>query len=790
MQPIVKLTILLSLSVNRKGILFLFIILFFLNFTPINSQTVQKEKQPLDVVLKILETRYNIVFSYIDSNVKGKNVILPEENITLTKALKILETGTKLEFQLLDNRFVVISVKKNKRRRYRTQRLKEVIITNYLTSGLTKLNDGTLTLKPDTFGILPGLIEPDVLQTIQALPGIMSLDETVSNINVRGGTHDQNLLLWDGIKMYQSGHFFGLISAFNPYITKQINVFKNGTRAKYGDGISSVIDIELPNIIDNEFKAGAGFNLINADAFAKIPLSHNTELQLSTRRSLTDLMTTPTYDQYFKRVFQDSDLTNFGQNDNTIDKMEDFYFYDITAKFLYDITEKDKIRLNFLNVNNKLNYQEQSRINDVSEALNSKLSQQNTALGLTYIRDWNRDMSTSVQAYVSNYDLDATNFDIINNQRLIQENKVVDGSLKFDLDYTFNENFKFNTGYQFSEVGISNLEDVNNPVFRSYIKEVVRSHAVYGEAAFLSNSARTNIKFGSRINYFEKFSSSRFEPRFSFSQRFLKTFRFEVLGELKSQTSSQIIDLQNDFLGIEKRRWVLANNQDIPIVKSEQISAGIHYNKNKLLITAEAYIKEVDGITTRSQGFQNQFQFIKAIGSYRIKGIDLLINKQFDDIVSTWFSYSYSKNDYTFPDLNNGLPFPNNIDTRHAFTLSGIYTYNDIKLALGLNWHSGKPTTKPVDIADGFFNIINYEAPNSSNLDDYLRADCSLTYDFDISRTARATFGASVWNVLNKKNIINTYYTIIEDEDGNNDISKIENQSLGITPNVSLRVNF
>ncbi len=787
---------------NRKGILFLLILLFFLNFTSINSQTIQKEKQPLSAVLKILEARYNIVFSYVDSNIKGKKVTPLKDNITLDEVLRNLKKETTLNFQLLNKRFVVISVKKAKKRSFRMQRLKEVIITNYLTSGLTKLNDGTLTLKPDTFGILPGLIEPDILQTIQALPGVISLDETVSNINVRGGTHDQNLLLWDGIKMYQSGHFFGLISAFNPYITKEINVFKNGTRAKYGDGISSVIDIQLPNDIDNEFKAGGGFNLINADAFAKIPLSRNTELQLSTRRSVTDLITTPTYDQYFKRVFQDSDLTNFGQNDNAIDKKEDFYFYDITAKFLYDITKKDKIRLHFLNVNNQLNYEEQSRINDVNEALNSKLSQQNTATGLTYIREWYNNLSTSAQFHISNYDLDATNFDIINNQRLIQENEVLDRSVKLDLNYTFNEHLKLNTGYQFSEIGISNLEDVNNPNFRSYIKEVLKTHSIFSEGSFLSNNAKTNIKFGSRINYFKKFKKSIIEPRLSFSQRFLKTFRFELLGEFKSQTSSQIIDLQNDFLGIEKRRWVLSNNNKeaevhngktihpVPILKSKQFSAGIHYNKNKLLITAETYIKKVDGITTRSQGFQNQYQFINGIGSYKIKGIDVLINKQFNDIVSTWFSYSYSKNDYTFPTLNNGMPFPNNVDTRHAFTLSGIYTYNDLKLALGFNWHSGKPTTAPINIEEGFINTINYTAPNSSNLNDYLRADCSATYNFDISRTARATIGASVWNILNKKNIINTYYTILETEDEGPIISKVENQSLGITPNISLRVNF
>jgi len=779
--------------VNRKGILSIFISLFFLNIAFLNAQTIQKEKQPLIAVLKILEDKHNIKFSYADITIKDKEAFIPKDNLSLNEALEFLKLETNLDFEILDNRFIAIKNLRVTNITLNTQRLEEIVVTIYLTTGISKLNDGSIKIKPETFGILPGLIEPDVLQTIQSLPGVISIDETVSNINVRGGTHDQNLLLWDGIKMYQSGHFFGLISAFNPYITKEINVSKNGTRAKYGDGISSIIDMQLPNEIDNQFKAGMGFNLINADAFAKIPLSKNTELQLSTRRSVTDLITTPTYDQYFKRIFQDSDV------ENSIDKSEEFYFYDITAKFLYNITEKDKLRIHFLNVNNHLNYDEQTRVNDRNESLNSKLSQRNIATGITYTRDWNSKLSTTAQVYVSNYDLDATNFDISNNQRLIQENEVFDGSAKLDVNFTANNNLKINAGYQFIEVGISNLEDVNNPVFRSYIKEVVRSHSVYAEGSFLSNNAKTNLTLGNRINYLPKFDMYLFEPRLSFSQRFLNYFRFELLGEIKSQTTSQIIDLQNDFLGIEKRRWVLSNNnteivingnqtiQPIPIIKSKQVSAGIHYNKNKLLISAETYLKEVDGITARSQGFQNQFQFINAIGNYEIKGVDFLINKQFSNVFSTWLSYTYSKNDYTFPTLNDGNPFPNNVDIRQALALSGVYTYRDIKLALGLNWHSGKPTTNTINEDDTLTSgIINYESPNNNNLDDYLRADCSATYDFNISKTAHATIGASVWNILNKKNIINTYYTL----DNDNMVTKVENQSLGITPNVSIRVNF
>lgn len=776
----------------------IFILLFFLNLANLKAQTIQKEKQPLITILKALEEKYNVSFSYVDDAIKTKQATQVKDDLTLQEALEFLKLETNLDFELLDNRFVVIKKPQRDSNLYNTQRLEEIVISNYLTSGITKLNDGSVNIKPETFGILPGLIEPDVLQTIQALPGVLSANETVSNINVRGGTHDQNLLLWDGIKMYQSGHFFGLISAFNPYTTEQINVYKNGTRAKYGDGISSIIDMQLPDDIDNEFKAGLGFNLINADGYAKIPLSKKTELQLSTRRSITDLINTATFEQYSKRIFQDSDFNKGKNNANSISQNESFYFYDITAKFLYDITKKDKIRLHFFKVYNDLNYDEQSTINERSEALNSKLTQRNSAIGLTYTRDWNKKLSTTSQVYVSNYVLDAINFDIINDQRLIQENEIYDGSVKIDINYNPNNQLKFNSGYQFTEVGISNLEDVNNPVFRSFIKNVVRTHAIYGETSFLSNHAKTKLVFGTRLNYIEKFDMIFAEPRLSFSQRFLNHFRFEVLGEFKSQTTSQIIDLQNDFLGIENRRWVLANNKNeievvnnkniypVPITKSKQASVGIHYNKNKLLISAEGYIKKADGITTRSQGFQNQYQFVNSIGSYKIKGIDVLLNKQFSDIVSTWVSYSYSTNNYTFENLNNGNPFPNNTDIRHALTFATTYTYKDLKVALGLNWHSGTPNTEPALNGNPDNARITYASPNSSNLDDYLRTDCSATYAFNFSDNVKATIGASVWNVLNKKNIINTYYTL----DDRNGINKVENESLGITPNVSFRVHF
>lgn len=768
---------------SKKTKHFLVFVIFFSSFYWLPSQSLTREPIPLVKFLEFFQNVHHITFSYADANIEDKMIVVPEKTLSITELIAYIEieTGLSLE-QIGESNFVIRNLFQEEDKM--VEFLDEILVTNYLTKGISLKNDGAINIKPQKFSILPGLIEPDVLQTIQALPGIQSVDERVSSINVRGGTNDQNLILWDGIKMYQSGHFFGLISAFNPYLTKDVIVSKNGTSAMYGDGVSSIIDMKSSDQVSSKVSGGAGFNLISADAYARVPLSNNMEVQVSARRSITDLIITPTYDQYFKRIFQDTDLTT--QNNNAVSSDERFYFYDASLKLLYNITNKDKIRFNVLNVYNDLSYEELSTIDDIDQNLNSKLTQSNLALGVEYIREWSKDLRTKAQVYLSNYDLYASNSNANNGQRLIQENEVVDNGFKFQVNYLLEKNLNYNGGYQYTEVGISNLEDVNTPVFKRYIKNVLRTHSLYNEIRFTSNSKNTSARIGLRTNYVDKFSEFFIEPRLSFTQKFLDHFRFEILGELKSQTTSQVIDLQNDFLGVEKRRWILSNNEDIPIINSKQASIGVHYNDNQLTISAEAYVKQIEGITTRSQGFQNQYQFIDAIGNYNIKGVDILVNKRFTNF-STWLSYTFSKNDYTFEELNFGQPFPNNVDIRHAFTFAGTYAFNNLKVALGLNYRSGKPFTKPnADTPLSSANFINYRSPNSSNIDDYIRTDISATYKFKFTNASDAIIGFSIWNLLDRKNIINTYYTI----DNSETISKVQHQSLGITPNVTFRVKF
>lgn len=770
---------------NKKLLCLIFYCLSiaFCNLTFCQEQ--QAEKSLVQILLDI-EKQHDVKFSFETKTIANISISPLHQELSIKQILDHLNLVTDLDFEMLNDRFIVITAKTALDIQNKVQQLKEVIITNYLTKGISKRNDGSIKTNTEAFDILPGLIEPDVLQIVQNLPGIMSVDERISNINVRGGTNDQNLILYEGIRMYQSGHFFGLISAFNPYLSDNITISKNGTSAKFGNAVSSTIAIKNSDNLDKKTSVGVGGNMLSIDGYAKIPLSNKTELQLSARRSYTDLLVSKTYDSYFDRIFNDSELNTSSNINTLLAQDERFLFYDFNAKFLYDIDNTSKLRINIMSMSNDLDYKQVFISTDSHfQETKSKLNQTSYGASATYSKLINSDINFSAQVYYSNYDLDAKNNNVTNNQLLIQENKVEDFGFRLDLSKTVSEDINFNSGYQFNDVAVTNFEDVINPNYTSLVKEIIRTHALFGEIEWYSPSRETFIRLGSRISYFGKLSEVLIEPRFTVNYKFLDYFRLEVLGELKSQSITQIIDLQQDFFGIEKRRWQLANDNDVPIITSEQASAGLSYNQNNLLVSIEGYYKGVNNITARSQGFQNQFQFTNDTGYYIVKGIDFLVNKRFSEF-STWLSYTYSKNDYNFNAINDSESFPNTIDLRHVVNSSFTYNGEKLKIGIGFNWHSGRPFTSPLALQDDTNSIIEYNTPNSSRLDDYFRTDISAIYKLKLSKGIDAEVGASIWNIFNQTNIINRFYTLNADDA----IVEIDNKSLKFTPNLSFRVNF
>lgn len=665
------------------------------------------------------------------------------------------------------------------------EELNPVLIPVFLTAGLQKTTDGSTVLNTKKFGILPGLSEPDVLQSIQTLPGVESSNESIANINIRGGTNDQNLMLWDNIKMYHSGHFFGLISAYNPNLTNKVVVTKNGTSAEYSDGVSGTVNMSTNNEIKNSISGGAGINLISGDIFVEIPLAKNLEIDLSARHSITDFINTPTYSNYYKKSFQDSEINADNTDKNT---QSDFYFYDYTAKILYDLNEKHQFRANFIGITNELNYSENYN-NDESKSKSSALSQKNIGLGGNWKAQWTNKLSTHLSSYYSRYNIDSRDYRIANDQLLTEANEVIETGSKFNLRYVFNENMQLLNGYQINETGMLNQTRVSTPFYSSTKKNVLLNHALFTEAEY--NKNKTYFRLGLRLNYFQKFQKLLLEPRINFRQELSNQLAVKLEGEFKNQTTTQIIDFEDDFLGVEKRRWQLVNNKDIPIAKSKQASAGFEFQDNNWNIDLTAFYKLVNGITASNQGFYNNFQYQNAHGSYTNKGIEFLINKTAKKY-SSWLSYTFSQNNYTFESFTPST-FPNNVDIRHSFTFGFNYNiFENLKISIGGNYHSGIPYTQPVEnnetVQNGNNTFVNYDAPNSLNLDHFLRLDTSLSYNFNFSPAVKATLRAAVINVSNQQNNINRYYKV--DPNDSSKAIQINNQSLGLTPNMSFRVNF
>jgi CarboxypepD_reg-like domain/TonB dependent receptor/TonB-dependent Receptor Plug Domain len=667
-----------------------------------------------------------------------------------------------------------------------TLQLDEVVTNRYLTTGILKLNDGTIIIKPKKFGILPGLIEPDVLQTMQQIPGIYSTDETISNINVRGGTHDQNLFLWNGIRMFQTGHFFGLISAFNPSLANTIAISKNGTSAFYDDGVSSLVNISSHSKSIEKSQNSFSINLISAEFYSKIKASEKASIEISGRRSYTDAISTPTYINYRNRIFQNTIITNVNKTlTDDFKTNEKFYFYDFSIQYQQKIGSKHELNIDGIAIQNNLDIKQTSAL----ENRNSNLSQSNFGGNLTWKTTWNDNNTSQIQFNTSYYNLDSNNESIKVNQILTQQNTVFDTGIQLKNTHQISKTFSFNNGYQYNEKGVTNFDKINSPFLSRKIKEVIRSHALVLEGIYESGSKNTFLNLGLRSNYFEKFHTFLLEPRIQLSQKLSPNFSIEILGEQKSQTLSQIIDLQQDFLGIEKRRWELSNTDNIPIQKSNQMAIGLTYKDNDWLVTLDNFYKKVNGITTSSQSFQNQFELIKTTGNYNVIGTEALIQRNFGKFY-TWLNYSYNKNSYLFEMLSKDK-FPNNYELIHSVAFAAIYECEKWKMAFGSKWHSGKPYTtlanNKINIDDPSNPKINYNQANDNKLKDYIQLNFSAARNWKLSDKLRLTGSFSVLNMLNNKNIINRYYRINKTE---NSIESVDTYSQAVTQNINLKLLF
>ncbi|MCH2193753.1 TonB-dependent receptor plug domain-containing protein [Kordia sp.] len=681
-----------------------------------------------------------------------------------------------------------------------------VLISNYLTSGINKNNDGALSLSPSKLGILPGLTEPDVLQSIQLLPGIQSPNETASGLFIRGGTPDQNLILWDGIKMYHSGHFFGLISAFNPYVIEEVSVYKSGTETRYGDRISGVIDIQTDTKVPEKLSGGFGFNMTHADAYLKIPVAKNFGLMVSARRAFTDVWETFTYNNFSDRVFQNTKITKsseivenvFSETDNK------FFFTDYTIKLIAKLSDKDEITLSNLRTKNELDFM--SEVDLFQETSRDQLSIRNDGFSGFWKRQWNPNFSHTLDAYYSRFDFDYLGTfrgNLVGATEQDQKrNKIKDIGFSYNTNWKIDEKRSLQSGYQFSSNDVSygfsgfNGTEEGVETYNFGEESINNSHALFTSFKY-NDKNELIINAGLRMNYFSITEETLFEPRLYVEKKLNDAFSVNFSGELKHQAVSQILEFNTANFGLENQVWAIANGDEFPVLKSRQISAGVLFSKRGWRVDLDTYYKNITGLTSFNRSFGNTSVLETFTeGNSKIYGVDVLIEKKINDY-QTWMGYSYTNNEFEFSRINNGLTFPGNYDIRHYFRWAHSYTINNFKFSLGWNYRTGTPYTPVTSETQSNGNLFVFIGEtNSTRIPDYHRLDFSGTYtfDFDKKNKWKGKIGFSLLNIYNRNNLLERYYEIRPFLNQENNVQfrleTVDKFSLGMTPNLVFRVDF
>jgi hypothetical protein len=235
--------------------------------------------------------------------------------------------------------------------------------------------------------------------------------------------------------------------------------------------------------------------------------------------------------------------------------------------------------------------------------------------------------------------------------------------------------------------------------------------------------------------------------------------------------------------------WALSNGKDIPIVRSHQFSFGSIFKKNDWIIDVDFYQKHLKGITTYSKGFVTPNSNDYSKGTSLVHGFDLFIKKKWTNY-NTWISYSLGKNSLRFNEINNRLLFASNNDIRHKFGWTNSFKVKRLEFSLGWTFRTGVPYTNATGIDASDNTKINYGVINAERLPAYHKLDFSATYHFNLFKNWKGKIGFSILNLYNQKNILKRTYKVFKNDDSSTSLIKKEILSIGVTPNVVLRIKF
>lgn len=637
--------------------------------------------------------------------------------------------------------------------------MKEVVVTGKKDAIHERTQMSAIDLPIQTIKSLPAFLgEVDVMKAIQLLPGVQAGNEGSSGIYVRGGGPDQNLILLDGVPVYNASHLFGFFSVFNADAIRSVELVKGGFPARYGGRLSSVVDINMKEGNKNKLHGEGGIGLIASRLTLEGPIQKGkSSFMISGRRTYYDILAKP----FIKGNVKGG-----------------YYFYDLNGKVNFKLGNKDHLYISGYFGNDKF-YAKQKQ--NLAEGINSSFNTNLKWGNVTAVSRWNHQFNSklfgNLTAYYSQYNFlissqTKSTFGVGNEEYLLKYTSGIDDkAVKYDFDYIPHPNHYIKTGVGYvyhtykpgaQQTKIEGLgmkqdttiatKNINAGEIDAYIEDDIK----------ISNALKANIGVHwTGFNVQNTFYHA-IQPRFA--------LRYLISDKLSAKASfvqmNQFIHLlTNSSIGLPTDLWVPAT-ASIPVQKSYQGAAGLAYtHATGMEISVEGYYKTMDNVLEYKEGASffntsSNWEDKVEIGKGKSYGAELFVQKKKGRFTGM-MGYTLSWSKRQFDNLNNGKEFPYRYDRRHDFKIAGIYELaKNIEVSAEWIYGTGNAITLPI----GYYNgpdgntVQVFGERNGYRMPSYHRADVSIKFSKQRKNWERA-WVISAYNVYNRYNPFYIYST-------------------------------
>ena len=659
--------------------------------------------------------------------------------------------------------------------------LSEAVVTAQQETGISATKMSAIEVPLQIVKSAPALFgESDVIKTIQLLPGVQGGLEGFSGIYVRGGGPDENLLLLDGIPVYNAEHMLGIFSMFQPEAIKKMTLIKGAFPARYGGRISSIVDVRTNDGNLYETSGNIGISMLADKFHLEGPLwKGKTSYSISARGMHT---------AFLKPMLK---ALKFDGN---------YYFYDLDAKLTHWVNERNRLYLNVYNGMDNLHYKHAEK--QQYTLPNSPVqSTNNASMGMRWGNTvaalrWNHILSGQL---FSNTTLAYNRYRFVTVTDLLMEerqgNTVMDKNyysfdyrfgmrdwvLKTDLDYFPSTRHKLHFGgsytlHRFIPETSSIARQVNDAATQvdtswrsSILVQIGHEFSLYAEDEIqLSDALALNPGVHASLFNTQGKSYWALEPRMSAKWAFAQGWSTKAAY---SRMSQYVHLLSSSQMSLPIDLWVPITRNIAPEVSS-QYSLGLYYGGIRgWEFSLEAYFKDMDNVVEYKDGvsfFLNSVGWENKVetGRGRAMGIELFVEKTMGKTTG-WLGYTLSKSDRIFPTINAGKSFPFRYDRRHNINLVLNHRFSK-KFDMSTTWTyaSGGVTTlgeRTVAMSSPTGEV--YEAEHVPSRNNFrLPASHTLNLGFNLHKPHYR--GESVWNlsIYNAYNHMNPNF-VVKDTD-------------------------